>query len=337
MLQELHIKNFGVIESMQLDFQPGFLAISGETGAGKSILLQAIAFVMGERADSDLIRTGAEEGSVLMVISAPKDQRVQTICEQIGVSYPSDGEFILRRSLHLSGKSRAHINDEPVTLKSLQSFTLATIHLVRQHASQQLFEEEFLLDQIDQYGGLKKLRESYQESFQLFREASRTLLELTTRVQNTRQQEEFLRYQFEELNRANLRIGEEEELEEVKQRLKNRVAITTASYEISETLSESDQSISNQLGKLLHTAEKTAHWDHSFHPIFLKLQETSQSLDEISREVIAYQQKLEGNPEELEQIEERLALISELKRKYRTDESGLVNLLEELQLKVGEI
>ncbi|HKX12282.1 MAG TPA: AAA family ATPase, partial [bacterium] len=141
MLSEIHIKNFNIVESLKVEFGKGFHVLSGETGAGKSILLTALAFVLGAKADAETIRSGSQEATVTLALELPSASPFAAFAEDLGLALPEDGIFYLKRSLNVSGRSRALINDEPVTLKTLQALGERLVHMVRQHAAHRLLEE----------------------------------------------------------------------------------------------------------------------------------------------------------------------------------------------------
>lgn len=337
MLSEIHIKNFNIVESLKVEFGQGFHVLSGETGAGKSILLTALAFALGSKADADTIRAGASEATVTLALEISPSSPFAAFAESLGLSLPEDGVFYLKRSLSASGRSRALINDEPVTLKTLQALGERLVHLVRQHAAHRLLEEPFLLGLLDRFGAYEPLLEDYRQAFTRQRESEREWKELSDRVAKTRQQEEFLRFQCEELSKAALKPGEEEELEGVKSRLKHRVALAEQSYELRQILVEADDSISNRLGKALHLAEKGRTMDDTLAPLAQYLQEAMAAIQGAERVVSDYGQSLEEGPSDLDALESRLALISELKRKYQRDEAGLIELSDSLGQNLNEL
>ena len=337
MLSEIHIKNFNIAESVRVEFDRGFHVISGETGAGKSILLQALAFALGERADAESIRAGASEAVVTAVFELGNKVPMTALFNELGLEVPEDGTIMLKRSLNASGRSRALVNDEPVTLKTLQALGERLLHLVRQHAAHRLLEPDYLLELLDRFGGHEGAAQTYREVFSRYKGADREWRELNERIRQTRQQEEFLRFQCDELAKAELRVGEEEELEAVKARLKHRVALATHTYEMQQRLVEGDGSVSDQLGKVRYFAEKSRELDESLGSLIGVLDEAAASIDAASRILSDYGDKLDEDPSELDRIEDRLALISSLKRKYHEEEVGLVALAESLQAKMGEL
>lgn len=337
MLSEIHIKNFNIAESVRVEFDRGFHVISGETGAGKSILLQALAFALGERADAESVRAGASEAVVTAVFELGKNIPIETLLDELGLEMPGDGMLMLKRSINVSGRSRALVNDEPVTLKTLQALGERLVHMVRQHAAHRLLDPDYLLELLDRFGAYESIAQTYRDVFLQYKDADHEWRELNDRIRQTRQQEEFLRFQCEELAKAELRAGEEEELEAVKARLKHRVALATHNYEMRQRLVDADASVSDQLGKVRYLAEKSRELDESLGAFIGVLDEAVASIDAASRMLSDYGDKLDEDPSELDRIEDRLALISGLKRKYHEDEAGLVTLFQSLQVKMGEL
>ncbi len=338
MISEVHINNLSVVESLQVKFQKGFHVISGETGAGKSILLQAIAFALGARADVDLIRSGAEEATVTLLIDPEKLPSLSRLGEGLGVDLVNEeGLLYLKRTLNQNGRSRAFVNDDPVTLKTLQTLGESLVHIVGQGAAGQLFEEKFLQNLVDRYGGHESLLASYHEAYRQFHQALAEKEAFLERLNQAREQEDFLRFQYEELQKAKLREGEEEELEARKNRMKHKVALVTQTYEINLALAESEDSISDRLGRVRTLAEKAVSFDESLQEVVQSLSDAVQAVDVAARFLGNYSSQLTEDPAELEQIEDRLASLADLKRKYRLDEKGLIQKLKELAQKMGEL
>ena len=335
MIRELHIKNLSIVASASVELQKGFHVISGETGAGKSILLQAIAFALGARADAESIRSGADEASVTLLLEE-NAEKVNAQLQALGLATTEDGLVYLRRTLNRAGRSRAFLNDEPVTLKTLQSLGQAFIHIVAQHASQELFDEKFLLASLDRFGNLQSELAAYQKVFDDYRESRQNFRELSERVKASQAEEEMLRYQFAELEKAQLKAGEVEELESTKKRLKHRVALAQQTFEIRELLNDADDSASDRLGKALNLAEKASFLDPSLASLRQGLQEAMELLENSVRSLNDYSSDLE-DPSALDGLEDRLAELSELQRKYRLDVAGLIQKKQELQQKLSEL
>lgn len=338
MITDIHIKNFSIIESAQVQFHDGFHVLSGETGAGKSIIMQAISFAFGARGDPESIRSGAEEATVTLCMDPSESPLTLERLEELGVSLEGgEGQLFIRRTLNAAGRSRAYLNDQPVTLKTLQVLGRSSVNLVGQHAAGQLMEEAYLLKLLDQYGSHDKELSQFQQSLSVYRDAKEKLSALKERIASSQEQEDFLRFQLNELEDAGLKDGEEAELEIQKQRLKHRVALATHSFEMIQSLIESDDSLLNRLGQALQVAEKMKSLDDSLAYLSEDLSHALEKVDSVSHRLRDYSQGLEEDPKSFDQIEERLSRICELKRKFKLDESGLIAKLSELKIQVGEL
>ena len=338
MLTELQIKNFSIIESTQVHFQKGFHALSGETGAGKSFLVQALNFSLGARADSESIRAGAKEASVTAIFEDVENPVIQTLCEELGVDLKeSGGNLYLRRTLNDSGRSRAFLNDQGVTMKSLQNLGRGLVHQVGQFAAQQLLDELFLFQLLDQFGGHDDILKKYQEAYRHHQVCQEELKNLQLRIKESREQEDYLRFQHQELNDANLREGEEEELESQKQRMKHRAALANQTFEMNQYLQESEDSLSDRLAKVVALGEKTQSLDESLASTVGLLSEALERVDMAAGQFRDYGLQLQEEPETFDRLETRLARIHELKRKYRLEEAELIAKREDLNKALGEL
>lgn len=334
MIRAIHIKNLSVIESASVDFSEGFLVISGETGSGKSILVTAIHFVLGARVDSDLLRSGQEEAAVTLSLDIAAAPQVLPLLAEAGVTAPEDSELFLRRTLNAAGRSRAFINDQPVTMKTMQAIGQSMVHLVAQHAAADLMREDFLLRSIDQSGSLEATERKYRSAHQEHRAAKQERAELQAQVEQIRQQEDFLRFQFQELSQADLKVGEEEELESQKQRVKHKVALAESNYQMRDGLLESDGSVLSQLGKIRGIAQKAAGLDAKLQSVADLLGQAEALIQDGGRILSEYEDALQEDPGELDRMESRLAYLAELKRKYRLD---IPQLIEKAEASRGQI
>ncbi|MGH7831540.1 MAG: DNA repair protein RecN, partial [Candidatus Binatia bacterium] len=311
---------------------------SGETGAGKSIFLQAIVFALGARAETDWIRSGAEEASVTLELDLSGRPGAGERLAALGIPFDArEGCLQLRRSLNAGGRSKAYLNDVPVNLKTLQTLSESWIHLVGQHAAQDLLAEGRLLGLLDRFAAAEAPREGYRRALRRFRECRQELDALRQRVARHREQEDFLRFQNAELEKAQLQIGEEEALEAKKNRMKHQVILAEMSDEIQRGLQEAEGNVFDTLGKLLHLARKAEHYDAGFAALRASLDQAMAPLQEAVRWVQDYRSGLQDDPEALDQLEGRLARLAELKRKYRADIPALIAKREALNRQVGEL
>lgn len=322
MLQSLQIQNYALIESLEIDFQKGFSVITGETGAGKSILLGAIGLLLGQRADSKAIRNGASK----CVVEARFDvssYRLESFFELNDLEYDG-GQCILRREVNASGKSRAFINDTPATLGQMKELGDKLIDIHSQHQNLLLNHEEFQLSVLDILAGDEKELEAYKSLYQDYKKQVRALEELKEQAENSRQDEDYLRYQLEQLDSAQLVEGEQEELEQEAETLTHAEDIKLALYKV-------DQWMTGDEGGLLSTLKESAQTIQGLVRVYPPSNEWSERLEncyielkDLAHEVSNAQEEVEFNPTRLEYVNNRLNLIYSLQQKHH------VSSLEEL-------
>ncbi len=340
MLSSIQIQNFSIIEKTKLSFQDGFHVLSGETGAGKSFLLQAIAFALGSRFDVDCLRQGAEEAEVTLVFSQLSEE-AQNLARATGLLQAQGLDvsetLTLSRSLHRTGRSRGFFQGQSVPLKILQKWGDLLLHQVSQHAAHQLREESFLLGLLDHLGRHSKLKRGYDMALRDFSEARQSLEALQNRIIESRRQEDFLRFQLEELQKADVKNGEVEELENKKQRMKNRVLLAQQTFQILQGLREGDEALSDRLGRLLSVLQKATGLDEALTPVYEDLHLALEKIEQTADFFSDYQSDLEAEPEAYEILENRLARLHDLQRKFQTDESGLVQQRNKLERDLSEL
>lgn len=338
MLQELHIENFNIIEKAQVEFQEGFHVLSGETGAGKSFLVQALSFALGSRSDADQIREGAEEATVTAVFKVPDREGLREELKTLGLELSEeDPHLYFRRQLNRKNRSRAFLNDKTISLKVLQQLGDCLVHRVGQNAAQQILEEGFLIQLLDQYGSHQKQLAEYRSALGEYQEAKEACRRLRERVTQAREQEDFLRFQFQELTNARLREGEEEELEKVKSRLKHRVTLAQHAFELTQNLWEGDDAVVDRLGQAQGICEKARALDPALEKVSRAVREARENLEEVGSFLQGYTQELEAEPESLDEIENRLVQIQDLKKKFRLEVRGLLEKLKQLEIQLSEI
>lgn len=338
MLSELHIKNFSIIEDVQIKFQPGFQALSGETGAGKSFLVSALQFVLGARADGSLLRSGAEEAQVVAVLDGVPEDLLNELQAELGIAVDGVSEgLILKRLLSASLRSRAFLNDHPVSLKTLQKIGKRMIRHVGQFAAQELFSESFWLDALDRFGRLQPFRRNYHQALTRYQECARQLAELTGRLETSKQREDFLRFQLQELKSAKLKGGEEEDLEAQKQRLKHRVALVSHARQIAQNLSEGEEPLTERLAKACQGAQKASGLDASLVSLHQILREASERVETAAALLREYGGELEGPAENFDRVEGRLEKLHQLKTKYRMQIPQLITLSRQLEKDLAQL
>lgn len=330
MLKSLLIKNYALIEEISVDFSSGLTIITGETGAGKSILIDALGLLLGERASTDMIRTGADKAIVEGVFNVQTNSRVA------GILRASENEIadelIVRRELTAKGQSRCFVNDSPVSVSLLKEIGDALVDLHGQHEHQSLLHPETHIEFLDDFGGYEKEIAEYQIQY-------RTLAELTSKKRELQEQEQQLKakkslfeFQIKEIDAVNPQSGEEDRLESDLKILENTEKLSELSNGIHQLLYEAESSVYENLVKARKMVEQLAEIDHSFAESVKDVRSAEVIVDELSKQVQNYASRIEFNPDRLEEIRERLGTLSLLKKKY----GGTIDLLIEFRQKIGE-
>lgn len=336
MLKSLYIKNYALIDSLEIDFESGFSVITGETGAGKSIILGALSLILGQRADIKAIKQG-EAKCVIEGVFDVSAYDLKSFCEEKGIEYDPDS-YILRREILSTGKSRAFINDSPVSLNDLKELGSQLIDIHSQHQNLLLSDSRFQMQVVDALAGNKNLLKEYQVAFYQYKQAEKALEELKEQIRKSKEEEDYLRFQFEALSEADLQNGEQEELEDELETLNHAEEIKSALYRIHNLLSGDERGIVSGLKESLNSV-------HSLTKVYHKADEISQRLDtayidlkDLSAEVERYANDVEYNPERMEYIQSRLDLIYSLQKKHHLNSiPELLGLYEELKDKIRNI
>lgn len=330
MLQTLHIQNLILIESAEIVFSAGFNVLSGETGAGKSAVLAALALVAGGRSDSSLVRAGAERAIVEAVFHPADQQKIVDLFEGTDIELEK-GSLCLRRELTASGRSRAFINDQLISLALLKSIGERLVELIGQHASQHLRDLESHRTLVDLFGDLEPLVSRYarawKEENRLHGEKELLVRQETERIRDT----EILALQLEELEVADLKEGEEEELFQEYTKLHHVQDLLLGAERLSQVIGEEalpalmqEKQLFQQLSKLDVSLKEN---EEAYQRLLVELQEIRYGLDH-------YVGRLEQNPQRLSWLNERLALISRLKKKYGPTFDELVEYRTQVKEKV---
>lgn len=336
MLRSLYIKNYALIDSLEIDFEQGFSSITGETGAGKSIILGALSLILGQRADTKTIKAG-ESKCVIEGAFDVSAYDLKAFCEEKGIEYDAHS-YILRREILSSGKSRSFINDTPVPLTDLKELGNQLIDIHSQHQNLLLGDNRFQMQVVDLLSGNKELLKKYQNTFRRYKQAQHELEAAKESVLRSKEEEDYLRFQYESLGEATLIDGEQEELESELETLTHAEDIKSALYKVHLLLSDDERGIVTTLKESLNTIQ-------SLNPVYANAEAIAQRLEssyidlkDLSREVERYAGDIEFNPEQLAFIESRLDLIYSLEKKHRVSSvSELIDLYKELEEKINNI
>ena len=336
MLKQLYIKNYALIDLLDIELYPGFSVITGETGAGKSIILGAIGLLLGQRADSKSIKPGAEK----CVIEAHFDLSrypMQDFFEENEIEQDAE-DTIIRRELTSAGKSRAFINDTPVGLSQLKELGEQLVDVHSQHQNLLLQKQDFQLSVVDIIANDQKELTAYQQSFSQLSTLNSQLAQLKDDIERNRQNLDFLQFQYEELDNANLTEGEQEELEQQSETMEHAEDIKTALYEADNAL------YSDQTGGVsqVRTAQNALSGISQVLPKSAELAERLEScrieLKDIADEVSSLLEDTDFDPSELDHINSRLDRIYELEKKYHADSvEELISQRDELKQKLNNI
>jgi DNA repair protein RecN (Recombination protein N) len=324
MLSELRITQLAVIETLTARFRPGLNVITGETGAGKSLIVSAIDLALGARGSADLVRQGAEEAE----ITARFDVQSGTRLDPEAVE---DGSIVLRRVLGADGRSRGYVNDRPATLSRMRELGKALADLHGQHEQQNLLDESTHLDYLDRVAGNGPLLERVQVAYDALIEARAARDAFVAQVERGQAEREFLQFQLEELDRAELSDGEQEALSGERHRAMHAGRLAEHVEAALDATSEGDPGAVSLLARASRSLAQAAALDGELDALLRQLDETLVGVEDVARELRHYLDHLENDPARLEWIEHRLELLSRLVRKHHRDEKGLLERREELR------
>ena len=336
MLLQLYIKNFTLIDELDIELHPGFSVITGETGAGKSIILGAIGLLLGQRADSKTIKQGADR----CVIEAHFDLSrydMKPFFDENDIEY-DDNDTIIRRELTAAGKSRAFINDTPVALSMLKELGDQLMDVHSQHQNLLLNKQDFQLSVVDILANDSKELEAYQQRFADYQQKQRELTTLREDIERNRQNVDFLQFQFDELSAAKLNAGEQEELEQQSETMSHAEDIKTALYEADHALSDDEQGVVTQVKRAANSLNSISKVLPQSSELTERLESCRIELRDIADEVGQLLERTDFDPAELDSINNRLDRLYELEKKYHTDSvEELITLRDELQQKLANI
>jgi DNA repair protein RecN (Recombination protein N) len=320
MLKHLYIKNFTLIDELDIELHRGFSVITGETGAGKSIILGAIGLLLGQRADSKSIKSGADK----CVIEAHFDlsnYAMEAFFEENEIEFDAE-DTIVRRELTAAGKSRAFINDTPVSLSMLKELGEQLVDIHSQHQNLLLQKQDFQLNVVDIIANDQKELMTYQQTFSQLSTLNSQLLQMKDDIERNRQNQDFLQFQYEELESAKLTEGEQEELEQQSETMEHAEDIKTALYEADNALAVDESGAVSRVHTALYSLKSICQVMPNATELAERLDSCHIELKDIANEVSSMLEKTEFDPSELDHINARLDKIYELEKKYHADTIG---------------
>lgn len=336
MLKQLYIKNFTLIDELNIQMHPGFSVITGETGAGKSIILGAIGLLLGNRADSKSIKAGRDRCVIEAHFDLSKYDMQQFFTDNDIDEDLSD--TIIRRELTAAGKSRAFINDTPVSLTKMRELGEQLVDIHSQHQNLLLQKEDFQLNVVDIIAQDEKQRKIYEAAYNQYKQANQKLNALKAEIEKNRENEDFLRFQFKELDEAQLQNGEQEELEQEYEMLSHSEDIKTALYQADNHLSGDDGNI---IERLKQASEQLANIKDVYPEVTELLERIDSSyieLKDIAQEVNGLTDHVEFDPARLETINERLDKLNSLQQKFHVRDLGeLIETYHQLEEQLSHI
>ncbi len=336
MLQSIHIQNYALIESLDIDFHPGFSVITGETGAGKSIILGAIGLLVGQRADIKAIKKGANKCVVEARFNVSSYQLEEFFSEH-DLEY-EDGECILRRELMASGKSRAFINDTPASLAQMKALGEKLIDVHSQHQNLLLNHEDFQLSVLDILSHNEQQLANYKKLYATYKQTSRELASLIEEAEKNRQDEEYIRFQVTQLEEANLQADEQEELEQESETLSHAEEIKANLYKVDQIMASDDMTLLSATKECMQTLQGISRVFAPAQEWVNRLESCYIELKDLAGEVANASEDVEFNPTRLEYVNSRLNLIYSLQQKHRVSTvEELISISDDLRSKLDTI
>lgn len=313
MLRSLHVKNYALIDELHIDFEAGFSVITGETGAGKSIILGAINLLLGQRADVKTIRIG-EDKCVLEAVFSIKNYNFKPFFDENNIDY--DDECILRREIKTSGKSRAFINDTPVSIGILKELGEQLIDIHSQHQNLLLNEEGFQLNVLDLISGNATLLGEYQEAYRAWKEKQKELKSLQELAEQNKADEDYIRFQLDQFAEASLKKGEKEELEQESEMLENAEDIKSSLFKLNQLLDADEVGLLSVMREVTQELSNLSSVYASAEDLAKRMSSALIEVKDISKEISYQSDNVVYDPERLQEVSNRLNVIYTLEQKY---------------------
>ncbi len=336
MLSYLKIENIAIIDRLQVNFNLGLNMLTGETGAGKSIIIDALGLILGERSDPQLIRAGSQKGTGEGIFSIKANQQVKDKLAELHIEH--DGkEILLRRVLNSEGKSRAFVNNTLISLKNLKNIGEKLVAIHGQHTHQELLHWESHIDYLDYFGENYPARARLRRLFNTIRELIRQLEGLQIDEREKSQKIDLLTFQIDEISRTNPQPHEDEELEKRRILLGNAERIHELASHSYRLLYEEESSVLSTIDQIKKKLLELTHIDDSLSPYLTNLEEIKYKLEDLSLFLRDYLQRIRVDPHQLQEVEERLVEIRRLKKKYGDTIEDILNFKKSAQMKLNSI
>jgi len=329
LLSELQISNFAIIDNLSVSFGPGLTVITGETGAGKSILVNAINLLLGSRGSADLIRSGSQEATVTALFNlageddSPKNSE---ILNKLGSL-----EVLVKRTLSTSGRNRVFINDQLATVGLLTEFCRGLVSISGQHEHQLFLEPEAHLETIDRFGGLEKQVQTYAQTFAELKKMLTELRQLQRQAQERKEKEELRFFQLEEINKARVKVDEEIQLEEERERLRHVESLKEGAATAYQVLYSDSGAVLEAVSKCQKILADLGGLDPTLKPLAETLEGLRHQVEDISFSLRDYTQQIQADPARLEWVEERLHTLKRLMQKYGGSTRAVIDHADQLR------
>ncbi len=338
MLTQLYIDNIAVIERAAIDFEPGFTVLTGETGAGKSIIIDAIYAVLGERTSRELIRTGAEQACVSALFTEISTQ-TEDVLREFGIPLEEDGSLLIRREIRQHGKSSCKLNNQPATVSMLKNVGATLIDILGQHESYKLLSPETHGAYIDSFAGTGQLLQTYRAAYASLRALRSALQALDTDEGQKARRMDILRYQIEELEAAQLRIGEQAELTEKRDEIRNSERILHGVSEAAALL-QGDENVDGAVSAVAVAAdalEQASRFAPSLAELAQRIRDAEYTLSDAATDLSDYLDRAQFDASALDEMESRLETIYRLSLKYGETEAEMLEFLENARAELTDI
>jgi DNA repair protein RecN (Recombination protein N) len=332
MIKSLYIKDFALIDELDVEFENGLNILTGQTGAGKSIIIGALNMILGERADTEVIRQGADKAIAEATIHIGQNDLLRKLLEENAVEFSDD--LILRREIRQSA-SRAFINDTPVNIAVLKQVGDQLVDLHGQHDHQMLLKDENHMAVVDQFDSVKPLLSEYRKEYEAMSDLQKELRNLMKRERELKEKTELYRFQMQELEAANLDPGEEEELEAEMNLLDNAEDLDRKAAAISEIGSGDEVSLIGMLNTIKLNLEDMARIEPEFETYLQEVTTARISIQEAVSFAERYRDRIEFNPQRLETLRRRQSELNRLQKKYQRSVSGMISYYNEIKRELG--
>lgn len=335
MLLHIDVLNYTLVDSLSLDFKEGLTTLTGETGAGKSLLLDALGFALGHKVRSEAIFDESKPAEVAVVFDISANERLQKHLNSLNIEF--DDECLLRRVITTQGRSRCYINGQSITATQLQDISRHLAHIHGQHEHQQLHSNKAQLQSLDRFAGHAKRLETTQSAFTQFDEIKKALASAKQFADESSAERQLLQYQFDELRELSIQEGEVEQLESHQRQLLNAQAIDCLHQQLQSVLSEDDNAVTNSLGHAIHTLTELSRYSAAAKEQLPLLETALINVQEVASSLEQMQSSSDFDEDSPEQIEARLTLIYNAARKHKIKPHELWQLANELEEKLTAI